>query len=147
MKSPKSFWMAIAATTVATLGAPWLACAQTAPVRIPLDREQSVGGVMVGCTGIGQEKDNPRWNAYPIRVEASNPAGDLLANFALAVSGKGGGSLATVSCAGPWIMLKPPAGDYTLDGWIPGSALKHQSASVSPPATGQRVVAMYFRES
>jgi hypothetical protein len=139
--------LAIFAVATAAVAAVTLARAQTDPVRIALDSEQVVGNVAVGCTGVGQSKDDPRWKAYPIRVEASNPAGDLLANVAITLSGKGGAALASVRCAGPWVLLKPPPGDYHLEGWMPGSDLKHQFAPVSPPAGGQTIVTLVFPQS
>ncbi len=146
MKPKTSIWMTLAAAA-AILGAASLAHAGTALVAVPLDGEQVVGDIPVACTGIGQEKDDPRWKAYPIRVEASNRAGDLLADVAVSLSGKGGAVLASVTCAGPWIMLKPPPGVYKLEGWMPGSGLRHQITSVRPPARGQRVVALFFPQS
>jgi hypothetical protein len=136
----------LAAIAAATLGAATVH-AQADPVRIPLDGEQVVGDVSVGCTGIGQQKDDPRWKAYPIRVEAANPGGDLLANMAISLSGKGGVVVASVRCAGPWILLKPPPGVYTLEGWLPRADVKHQITSVSPPASGQKIVTLTFPRS
>jgi hypothetical protein len=147
MKYAGSIWTTIAGIAVAALGGASPACSRAAPLAVPLDGERVVGDIGVACTGIGQEKSDPRWKAYPIRIEASNPAGDLLADVEISLSGKGGAVLASVTCAGPWIMLRPPPGAYRLEGWIPGSGLRHQVTSVSPPASGQRVVALFFAES
>jgi hypothetical protein len=146
MSVSKATTITLAAIAAAALGAA-SAHAQADPVRVPLDGEQVVGDVQVGCTGIGQEKDDPRWKAYPIRVEAANPGGDLLANMAVSVSGQDGAVLASVTCAGPWIMLKPPPGVYTLEGWLRGGNVKHQVATVSPPASGQKIVTLIFPKS
>ncbi len=143
MKTSRAASPILAFIAATTLGAS-TAHAQADPVRIPLDGEQVFGDVSVGCTGIGQQKDDPRWKVYPIRVEAANRGGDLLANLAISLFGKGGAVLASVRCAGPWILLKPPPGVYTLEGWMPGSGLKHQVTSVSPPAGGQKVVTLVF---
>ena len=144
MSVSKSFSATLAAI-VAALGAA-SAHAQPGPVRIPLDGEQVVGDIGVGCTGVGQQKDDPRWKAYPIRVEAANPGGDLLANMAISLAGKDGAVLASVSCAGPWIMLRPPPGVYKLEGWLRGGA-PHQVMTVSPPASGQKIVTLTFPQS
>jgi hypothetical protein len=145
MTSPKTLWTSLAAA--AALAGPLAALAQVAPVAIPLNAEQTVGDVGVGCTGVGQEKDNPRWKAYPIRVEAANPNADLLANMEIILSGKGGAELARVTCAGPWIMLRPPPGTYTLEGWLPGAGAKHQVVSVTAPASGQKIVTLIFPQT
>jgi hypothetical protein len=146
MTSPKTLSTALACAAAA-LGAPLLAHTQDAPVAIPLDGEQVVGGVAVGCTGIGQEKDDPRWKAYPIRVEAADRGGDLLANMEIVLSGKGGAELARVTCAGPWIMLRPAPGAYRIEGWLQGGGPEHRIASVSPPSRGQRIVTLVFPRS
>ena len=147
MNPSKSLWTAVAASAAMSFGGPMLAYSQDTTVRVPLDGEQVVGDVSVGCTGIGQEKDNPRWKAYPIRVEAANPGGDLLANMALSLSGKDGAEVARVSCAGPRIMLRPAPGTYKLEGWLPRAGLQHQITSVSPPASGQKIVTLVFPQS
>jgi hypothetical protein len=162
MKTSGTFWLT-AAGAAALLGGASLAHSQDgapahiarahigplrdAPARIPLDGEQAVGGVSIGCTGVGQSKDDPRWKAYPIRVEASNPGGDLLADIVVRLSDNGGAVLATVRCAGPWVMLKAAPGDYKIEGWMPGSGAPHQVASVSPPTSGQKVVSLIFPQS
>ena len=125
-----------------------VALAQTAaPIAIPLDKEQSVGGIDVGCTGIGEAKNDARWKAYPIRVEAANMAGDLVANVAISLSKAAGDALATVSCEGPWIMLRAAAGSYRFDAWMPGETFKHQTGTFSLPTKGQRIVSIRFPAS
>lgn len=146
MTFTRSLRAPLAALAAAGLLAP-AALAQIAPVAIPLDAEQVVGAIPVGCTGIGQEKDNPRWSSYPLRVEAANPGGDLLGNMEIILTGKRGVELARITCAGPWIMLKPPPGTYRLEGWLPGGGLKHVFVTVTPPAHGQKIVNLVFPQS
>ena len=134
--------------TAVMVAAATVALAQTAaPVAIPLDKEQSVGGIDIGCTGIGESKNDARWKAYPIRVEAANMAGDLLANVAISVSKATGAALATVSCEGPWIMLRGPAGNYRFDAWMPCETFAHQTGTFSMPVKGQRIVSIRFPAS
>ena len=125
-----------------------VAIAQTpGPIAVPLDTEQSVGGIDVGCTGIGESKNDARWKAYPIRIEAANAAGDLLANVAISLSKVAGAPLATVSCEGPWIMLRATAGAYRFDAWMPGETFRHQTGAFNLPAKGQRIVNIRFPAS
>lgn len=119
--------------------------AQTAaPMAVALDKEQMIGDVGVGCTGIGESKNDARWKAYPIRIEVANTKGDLLGDVAISLSGPSGKTLATVSCEGPWIMLRTPQGSYKLDAWMPGESFKHQTATFTAPAHGQRIVSVRF---
>ncbi|MEO7026493.1 MAG: hypothetical protein ABI056_02970 [Caulobacteraceae bacterium] len=129
------------------------AAPETAPIVVPLDSEATVGGLRVACTGVGQSKDDPRWKAYPIRIEFSNPAGDLLANGAIKVSNPAGAVLASVSCEGPWILLRPAGvvtgakAAYRVAGWLPGKGYPSQTATFVTPASGQRIVDLRFPDA
>jgi len=135
--------------TAALLAAAGVAASQTepTPTAISLDTEQTIGDIGVGCTGIGQSKDDPRWKAYPIRLEFANPAGDLLANVAVTLSTGSGRVLATVTCEGPWVLFRGAPGTYKVDAWMPGQGFKHQMGTFSPPASGLRIVSLRFPES
>ena len=136
----------LAAIAAAALGAA-SAHAQADPVRVPLDGEQVVGDVQVGCTGIGQEKGRPALEGLsdPRRGRQSGrrPAGQ---HGGQPLRKDGGAVLASVKCAGPWIMLRPPPGVYTLEGWLRGGS-PHQVMTVSPPASGQKIVTLIFPRS
>jgi len=62
------------------------------PVRVPLDHETTVAGIGVACTGIGQTKNDPKWQAYPVLVEFAGPGGELLADESMALSDASGGA-------------------------------------------------------
>ncbi|HEY5289277.1 MAG TPA: hypothetical protein VIJ59_04525 [Caulobacteraceae bacterium] len=130
---------------VAALGLVGQALAQPAPERIPIDQVRTIGGVDFACTGIGQEKADPRWNAFPVRVEFSDQQAALIADETLAVLDRGGAALASVACEGPWILLRPAApGPYTVKGWSPGSGAGPQTAHFTIPGHGQTRIEMRF---
>ena len=121
------------------------AASQDGPVRAsPLDSERTVDGVDVGCTGIGQSKNDPRWNAYSVRVEFSNPAREYLANGAVEVFDPSGHSLTAVRCEGPWVLLRLPPGAYKVKGWLVGQAAEPRESSFHPPAKGQMRLILTF---
>lgn len=121
------------------------ALAQEGPVRIPLDGERTLGGVAIACTGIGQEKQDPRWQAYPVRVEFSAPGGDYLADEALSVMDRSGRTLATVACEGPWILLRPQApGQYRFSGWVPGKPGAPRGGTFHVPLKSQIRLVLQF---
>jgi hypothetical protein len=121
------------------------ALAQEAPARIPLGSEQVIGGVAIACTGVGQEKHDPRWLAYPIQVEFAQPGGAYLADEALSVMDHAGRTLASVSCEGPWILLRPQApGNYTFKGWVPGATFGPRSGAFHIPAKGRARMVLQF---
>src|SRR5690242_11935112 len=80
------------------------------PTRIPLDGSTTLGGIDVGCTGIGQTKDDPKWQAYPVRVEFADPHQAYLANETVTLADSKGHELLQASCEGPWVLLKLPVG-------------------------------------
>ncbi|HEY7852160.1 MAG TPA: hypothetical protein VIB82_04245 [Caulobacteraceae bacterium] len=121
------------------------ALAQEAPTRIPLDTQRNVGGVTIACTGIGQQKNDPRWQAFPIRVEFAAPGGDYLSDEALSVMDHAGKTLASVTCEGPWILLRPDApGAYTFKGWVPGVPAPARGGGFRIPAKGQTRLVLQF---
>ena len=121
------------------------AVAQESPTRVPLDTETVIGGVAVACTGIGQEKHDPRWLAYPIQVEFARADGAYLADETLSVSDRHGAVLATVACEGPWILLRPSApGDYSIAGWAPGATGSTTGGTFRIPARGRQRLVLRF---
>jgi hypothetical protein len=129
---------------VLTIAALTAAPALAQPTTLPIDKEAVVAGIGVGCTGIGQTRLEGRWQAYPVRVEFSNALSEYLTDGELTVSRVKGGVILSVKCAGPWILLKLPAGNYRVEGRVPGG--KAKSANVKPPAHGQSRVVLQFPE-
>jgi hypothetical protein len=116
------------------------------PTSVPLDGEASVGGIDVGCTGIGESKLDPKWRAYPVRVEFSDANNAYLANEVLIVRSAGGAELLSVGCEGPWILLKLPPGSYSVVGSVPGASAQPRTATFRPPSHGQIRVVLKFPE-
>jgi len=111
--------------------------------KVPLDQTITVGGVQVGCTGIGSDqRDNPRWKGFPVRVEFAGPGGEYLGNEVLSLSSAGGRHLATVSCEGPWILLSMPAGRYSVVGRPDDPAGPPKMTTFNTPRSGQLVVTL-----
>jgi hypothetical protein len=112
--------------------------ANAQPVQIALDQETTVGGVGAACTGIGQTKDDPKWQAYPVRVEFARPSGEYVADEVLRVTDSHGQILLEVGCEGPWILLKVTPGQrYVLGATAghPGEAAKDMP--IRAPSHGQ----------
>ena len=121
------------------------ALAQTPPARLPLDGVLTLNGVEFGCTGIRQSKLDPRWKAFPMRVEFAAPNGDYLSDEALSVSDAAGKMLASVTCEGPWILIKPQApGEYHFTGWVSGKPGAGQGGVFRVPAKGQTLAVLHF---
>jgi hypothetical protein len=138
MRLPKSAFLALLAGAALAAGA---AGAQPVPLR--LDHETIVNGIGIGCTGIGQTKDAPKWNAYSVKIEFADSQRGLLADETMTLSA-GGAPIATVTCEGPWILLKlPPGKAYQVSGNVPGTAAT-EGMTVTAPSHGQGVFALTF---
>lgn len=136
----RSIQFAAVAALLALAGA---AAAQSEPQRLPLDKTTTIGGIDFACTGIGQEKQDPQWAAFPAKVEFADLQGDLIADEVLAVTDRKGATLATVQCEGPWILLRPAAaGVYRVKGWFPEGTAPPQSGMFSIP--GHAHIVMRF---
>jgi hypothetical protein len=113
------------------------------PVRVPLDGETTINGVGVACTGIGQSKNDPKWLAYPVRLEFADPKQHYLANERVNLASSAGAPILDMACEGPWILLKlPPGRPYKVTADVPGAP--PQTASVRAPAHGQQRFVMTF---
>ncbi len=122
--------------------------AQDAPTPVPLNTETVIGDLAVGCSGVGQQKAEPRWLTYPIRVEFSNPGQEYLSDGAVSVSDSKGRELASVSCEGPWILLRPATpGGYSVKGWLTDVKTKPQSGAFHIPYKGQMRMVLVFPDA
>jgi hypothetical protein len=114
---------------------------------IPMDQPVTVSGVDTVCTGIGADaQHDPRWGAYPIRIEFSNGASQYLSDAHVELATAEGKELAALDCDGPWVLFKLPAGRYKVTATLidqPGGG--RSSAIFSPPASGQKRVVLGFR--
>jgi len=136
---------ALIAATLALAASPAVALAD--PIRVALDQETTVGGIGVGCTGIGQTKNDPKWAAYSVKLEFADAQRALLANEVVTVSA-GGAPLAQIACEGPWVLLKlAPGNSYTIEGRLAEGAAAPRSATVKPPAHGQATVVLTFPDA
>lgn len=137
---------ASAAAVLALASAPAAFALPGGVVSLPVDRPATVNGIQVACTGIGQNnRDDPRWLAYPVRVEFSDHQNAYLGSGEITVRA-GGQPILSVRCNAPWVLLKLPAGDYTVEGRAPGTQAEPRGARFQPPAHGQRRVVLQFKD-
>ena len=113
---------------------------------VPLDSETAIGGVAVACTGIGQTREDPRWAAYPVRIEVSDAQNAYLAGAVVQVRARDGKPLLAAECDGPWLLVKPPKGRYVAEARIMGSPARPRSAPFTVPQTGQVRVVLQFTD-
>jgi hypothetical protein len=115
------------------------------PVKMGWDSEMTIAGVGLACTGIGGTKDDPKWLAYPLRIEFANRAREYLINATVALSDGNGARLFTVVCPGAWLLLKLPSpAAYRVDALVNGRAAP--TSTVKSPAKGQTRVILVFPE-
>ncbi len=118
------------------------------PVNIPLDQSTTIGGVDVACTGIGQTKDDPKWQAYPVRVEFADSHQAYLANETLTLYGPKNAEILQVSCEGPWVLLKLPVGKpYKVSVQLHEEGTAPRSATVKAPKHGQARFVLTFPDA
>jgi len=128
----------------AVAGFIWPARAQS---YAPMDNPFSIDGIDTVCTGVGDEaQHDPRWAAYPVRIEFSNGGAQYLSGAHVDLSKAGGKSLAALDCAGSWVLFKLGPGDYKVDATLlynQGGGTR--SATFSPPGHGQKRVVLQFK--
>lgn len=135
------------ATGLAMAAAPAAGQPSAGPVPVALDQTVAINGIEVACTGVGEARDDLRWQAFGVRIEFSNGRNEYLGGGAIRLRDHTGAQRLEVSCDGPWILLKLPAGAYTVEGWVPGSPAKPRSAPVTPPRQGQARFVLQFPDA
>jgi hypothetical protein len=71
----------------------------------------NVGGIETVCTGSDYDaRTDPKWRAYPMRLEFAGASGQYLGDAQISVTGMGVN--AAVHCQGPWVLMKLPTGAY-----------------------------------
>jgi len=114
--------------------------------RLPMDRPVTIDGITAVCTGIGEEaQTDPRWKAYPIRVEFSNSEAQYLAGAHVELA-EGGKTLVSLDCSGAWVLFQLAPGTYTVRATLlyHRGDQKPRSATFSPPSSGQKRVVLQF---
>lgn len=113
--------------------------------QMPMDTPVTMNGVETVCTGIGDEAQaDPRWKAYPARIEFSNGGAQYLSgvHVSLAHDGK---TISTFDCAGAWILFRLPPGEYKVTAnLLYEKDGQTRSMTLSPPATGQKRFVLQF---
>jgi hypothetical protein len=136
-------------TLVVSFAAMFIAGAALAqPTEVKLDQETTLGGVDVACTGIGQTKNDPKWLAYPVRLEFADAHRAYLSGEAVTVTGPKGEPVASLTCDGPWVLLKLPVGaSYKVEATLTGQTAAARSALVKAPAHGQMRFVLTFPDA
>jgi len=141
---------ALCVLATALLAAPALGAQKPPPARdlpvqaLPVDQAAEVAGIPVACTGMGETRQDPKWAAYPVRVEFSNARAEYLTDAQIVLTDAKGKPLLKVSCTAPWILLKPMAGSYAVYGQLLESRARPRSAPFKVPAKGQIRVVLEF---
>jgi hypothetical protein len=139
--------MKFAAAAFASVLAGGLAApAAWADAPVPLDTPTTIGGVDTVCTGIGEEaQKDPRWLAYPVRIEFSNGGAQYLSGAHVELTTASGRPVLGLDCQGSWVLFRLAPGSYKVTATLmsePGGGTS--SATFSPPRSGQKRVVLDF---
>jgi hypothetical protein len=136
-------WAGVISAAPCLAQTPAAAPSPATPVKMGWDSEMTLAGVGTACTGIGQTKDDPKWLAYPLRIEFANRAREYLIDATVTLSDDKGAKLFTVTCPGAWLLLKLPSpAAYRVDALVSGRAAP--TTTVKSPAKGQQRVILVF---
>jgi hypothetical protein len=101
----------------------------------------SMRAIEAVCTGISSDaRADPRWAAYPLRIEVVGANGEYLADAQVTLS-KDDEALAAVNCGGPWVLFKVMPGAYGVSAEIGGTT---KTARVTVGGSGQARVVLRF---
>ena len=115
---------------------------------VAMDQPIAIDGIETVCTGIGDEaQHDPRWAAYPVRVEFADKAMHYLSGAHVELRDAGGKTLASLDCAGAWVLFKLAPAKYVVEASLLWEKADTASAPFDAPATGQKRVVLRFNVS
>jgi hypothetical protein len=114
------------------------------PIRspaFPMDTPMRMRAIEAVCTGVGEDaRSDPRWSHYSLRVEVVGAKGEYLGEAQVTIS-KNDEALASVNCAGPWVLFTLAPGVYSVTAESAGIS-RTSKANVNP--NGQVRVVLRF---
>jgi hypothetical protein len=75
--------------------------------------QTSANGLRYACTGIGESKFDPQWEAFPLKLVAAAAGGGYLGDFTATIEDGAGATVFDAHCLAPWMLVELPAGRYT----------------------------------
>lgn len=109
---------------------------------LPSDQPVEVNGYQLACTGIGDEaQQDPRWKAFPVRLEFAGGNAQYLADVKASVLDASGKELFKVSCDSPWLLVKLVPGKYKVVGSFRDFS---KSSNFMAPKKGQARIIVRF---
>jgi len=109
-----------------------------------MDQPVTISGIETVCTGISESKLDPRWHAYPVRVEFSNKAAQYVVGAHVVLAKADGTALSQFDCPASWVLFKLAPGKYKVTASIGSGPGDTADADFSPPAKGQKRVVLRF---
>lgn len=125
---------------VATL----VATAAQARNELPWNTPVKVSGIETVCTGIGSSGDDPRWKAYPVRIEFSNKRHEWVSDVDVVLAKAEGAELARLYCGANWVLFKLAPGDYSVTATVAPGSGGTVIQKFTAPAKGQKRVIVVF---
>ena len=120
------------------------AAAAQADSPVAMDNPIMVSGIETVCTGIAETRDDPRWNAYPVRIEFADKAAHLVIGARVTLANAAGAKLSEFDCQGAVVLFKLAPGPYKVTAVIGPHDGGTATAAFSSPAKGQKKLTLRF---
>ena len=106
---------------------------------LPYNQPKTIDGVETMCDGSSlNDRRDGNSAGYTLRLEMVGKGGQYLGGETITVNGNE--HQLSVTCQGPWVLMKLPAGSYKIAADVPEAGHKEMNVRVS--GTGQQVVMM-----
>ena len=133
--------MKLVQSTAAVLAAAALASTAALAQELTNNEPKAIDGIETVCDGISlNDRNEPKWRAFTLRMEFAGKGGQYLGGQTVNV--KGQEIDVSVTCKGPWVLMKLPAGSYHISADVPDAG--HKEMNVRVPASGQHVAMFSF---
>jgi len=112
---------------------------------IPMDTPTTMGGIETVCTGVGEQAQNPRWLAYPVRIDFSNGGAQFLSGAHVELTTAGGKPILSLDCDAPLVLFRLDPGSYKVTATLMSQPGGTSSATFTAPRSGQKRVVLDFK--
>jgi len=114
------------------------------PRLVQADEIKTLDGVRYACTGIGESKEDPRWEKFPLKLMFTARGTAYVSFVQVQIRDSNQKTVLSADCDAPWLLVDLPAGTYR----VKATALKRftQEATVQVKAGSQTEKVLRFSQ-
>jgi hypothetical protein len=78
------------------------------------DEEKTFNGIKYACTGVGESKEDPRWEGYPLKLMFTGRGTAYVTYLEVEIQDPTGKQVFKADCDSPWLLVNLNPGNYQV---------------------------------